>query len=50
VREPVSTSVFAGYLFGSLLMIVAAAIAWRFGIDAERKSLETIARPLAIAD
>lgn len=43
-------SVFAGYLFGSLLMIVAAVVAWRFGIDAERKPLETIARPLAIAE
>jgi len=31
-------------------MIVAAGVAWRFGIDAERKSLETIARPLAIAE
>jgi MFS family permease len=44
------SSVFAGYLFGSILMIVAAAVAWRFGIDAERKSLETVARPLAIAE
>jgi len=43
-------SVFGGYLFGSLLMIVAAAIALRFGVDAERKSLEAIARPLAIAE
>ncbi|MBE0703165.1 MAG: MFS transporter, partial [Afipia sp.] len=43
-------SVFAGYLFGSLLMIVAAVVAWRFGIDAERKPLETVARPLAIAE
>ncbi len=40
-------SVFAGYLFGSALMIAAAAIAWKFGVDAERKSLESVARPLA---
>ena len=33
-------SVFAGYLFGSALMIVAAAVAWRYAIAAERKSLE----------
>ncbi len=40
-------SVFAGYLFGSALMIAAAAVAWKFGIDAERKSLESVAQPLA---
>ena len=33
-------SVFAGYLFGSVLMIVAAVVAWRYAIAAERKSLE----------
>lgn len=43
-------SVFAGYLFGSVLMIAAAVIAWKFGVDAERKSLETVARPLAAAE
>src|SRR5204863_6512463 len=31
------TSVFAGYLFGSVLMIGAAAVAWRYCIAAERK-------------
>jgi MFS family permease len=40
-------SVFAGYLLGSFLMIAAAFIAWRYCIDAERKSLEEVARPLA---
>lgn len=40
-------SVFAGYLFGSALMIVAAAVAWRYAVAAERQSLETVARPLA---
>ena len=40
-------SVFAGYLLGSALMIVAGAIAWRYAVAAERKSLETVARPLA---
>lgn len=41
------SSVFAGYLLGSILMLAAAVIAWRYGIDAERKSLEDVARPLA---
>lgn len=33
-------SVFAGYLFGSVLMMAAAVIGWRYGIAAERRSLE----------
>lgn len=40
-------SVFAGYLLGSGLMVAAALIAWRHCIDAECKSLEEVARPLA---
>jgi len=40
-------SVFAGYLLGSVLMVAAALVAWRYCIDAERKSLEEVARPLA---
>jgi MFS family permease len=44
------TSVFAGYLFGSALMVAAAAVAWRYAIAAERKSLETVARPLAFVE
>lgn len=38
--------VFAGYAFGAVLVIVAAGIAWRWGVDAERKSLEEVAPPL----
>ncbi|MBN8989866.1 MAG: MFS transporter [Rhizobiales bacterium] len=44
------TSVFAGYLFGSALMVVAAAVAWRYAVAAERKSLETVAPPLAFVE
>ena len=40
-------SVFAGYLLGSVLMVAAALIAWRYCINAECKSLEEVARPLA---
>jgi MFS family permease len=43
-------SVFAGYLFGSALMVVAAAVAWRYAVAAERKSLESVARPLAFVE
>ena len=44
------TSVFAGYLLGAFLMIVAAIVAWRYAVAAERKSLEQIARPLAFME
>jgi MFS family permease len=44
------TNVFMGYAFGAVLVIVAAAIAWRWAVDAERKPLEQIAPPLGAAD
>lgn len=40
-------SVFAGYLFGSSLMMAAAVIGWRYAVAAERRPLEHVARPLA---
>ena len=43
-------SVFAGYLLGSGLMMAAAAIGWRYGIAAERRPLESVARPLAFVE
>jgi MFS family permease len=43
-------SVFAGYLLGAVLMIAAAAVAWRYAIAAERQSLESVARPLAFVE
>jgi MFS family permease len=43
-------SIFAGYLFGSALMIAAAVIEARWGIAAERRPLETVARPLAFVE
>jgi MFS family permease len=43
-------SLFAGYLLGSALMIAAAAIAWRYAVAAERRTLESIARPLAVVE
>jgi len=44
------TSILGGYLFGSVLMIGAAAVAAVWGVAAERKPLEAVARPLAFAD
>jgi MFS family permease len=43
-------SVFYGYLLAALLMIAAAVVVARFGVAAERKPLEEIARPLAFTD
>jgi MFS family permease len=44
-------AVFAGYLFGAVLMIAAAATEAAIGINAERRPLESVARPLsALAD
>ena len=43
-------SVFVGYLLGAVLMIAGGLIAWRWGVDAERKSLEAVARPLTFID
>jgi MFS family permease len=43
-------SVFGGYLLGSALMAIAAFVAWRWGVAAERKPLEAVARPLAFVE
>lgn len=36
-----------GYLIGAALMFSGGVVAWFLGVDAERKSLESVARPLA---
>jgi len=43
-------SVFAGYLLGSALMIAAAFVESIWGVAAERKPLEAVARPLAFTN
>jgi hypothetical protein len=44
------SSVAVGYLIGAALMIGAAAVEALWGIAAERKALESVASPLALAD
>ena len=44
------TAVFYGYVLGAALMLAAASAEARLGIDAERKSLESIASPLESRD
>src|SRR5258708_4023497 len=36
-----------GYLFGAVVMLAGGLIAWFFGVNAERKSLEDVAAPLS---
>jgi MFS family permease len=43
-------SVFGGYLLGTALMLAAAFIASRWAVAAERRPLESVARPLAAAE
>ncbi len=43
-------SVFMGYLLGAAGMLAAAAVQWRFGVAAERRPLEEVARPLSFVD
>lgn len=43
-------SVFGGYVFASALMIMAALIHRRWGVAAERRPLEHVARPLSFRD
>ncbi len=44
------SSVFLGYALGAALMLIAAAIAARWSVAAERRPLEDVAKPLASAD
>lgn len=43
-------SVFGGYLVGSALMLVAALVELAWGVAAERKPLESVARPLSSSE
>lgn len=40
-------SIALGYAFAAGLMIAAAGVAWRWGLAAERRNLEELARPLS---
>jgi hypothetical protein len=39
-----------GYFIGALLMLIAAAAEAVWGVAAERKSLEAVARPLSFVE
>lgn len=44
------SSVFVGYVIGAVLMIAAAVVQAIWGVAAERKSLEAVARPITACD
>ncbi|BBX68667.1 hypothetical protein [Mycolicibacterium psychrotolerans] len=41
---------FLGYLLGAAVMIAGGLVAWFLAVDAEGKSLEDIATPLAVEE
>ena len=43
-------AVFGGYLFGAALMLAAGLVELAIGIKAERRPLESVARPLSMAE
>jgi hypothetical protein len=43
-------SIVSGYLLGAGLMVGAALVEWLMGVQAERRSLESIATPLSSAE
>ncbi len=45
-----ASSVFVGYLVGAAFMIGGGLIAFVYGVDAERRSLEDIAKPLSTVE
>ena len=47
IQSGARSSLFAGYLAGSALMVAAAIVAAIWGVAAERKPLEEVARPLS---
>jgi MFS family permease len=47
--HPDRTPLSWGYVIGAAFMIIGGVVAWYFGVDAERKSLEEIAAPLSAA-
>ena len=47
VQSGTRGAVFAGYLFGGVLMVIAAVVEMVLGISAERRSLEDVAIPLS---
>jgi MFS family permease len=45
--EDSARSVFYGYGFGAGMMALGGVVAWRYGVDAERRALEDVAAPLS---
>jgi len=39
-----------GYVGAGVIMIIGGLVAWFFGVNAERQSLEAITKPLSLAE
>ena len=46
ISSGIRSELFWGYILGAVLMLVGAATELKFGVDAERQSLESISTPL----
>jgi hypothetical protein len=44
------SAIASGYALGAVLMLAAGGVALKWGVAAERRSLESVARPLSAAD
>ncbi len=50
VQSGSRSAIFGGYLFAAALMLAAAVIVYFFGVAAERKPLEAVAKPLSAVE
>lgn len=48
--QPARGPLTIGYIIGAAVMMAGGIIAWIFGVDAEGKSLENVAKPLSARD
>jgi len=47
IESGARSDVFAGYVLGGVLMVLAAVVEMWIGVSAERQSLENVAPPLS---
>ncbi|MBX5455434.1 MAG: MFS transporter [Thermogemmatispora sp.] len=50
IQSGEAINVFFGYLLGAVVMAAAGGVEMVFGVDAERQSLEKVARPLSVSE
>ncbi|WP_069801714.1 hypothetical protein [Thermogemmatispora onikobensis] len=50
IQSGEAINVFFGYLLGAVVMAAAGGIEMVYGVDAERQSLEKVARPVSVTE